>query len=128
MIISGGEWPSAGSPRSLAQMELRSLQAATLALNFSQVGIPTVVDEVLCSTVQVRFLQERLTDCNLAIIGLSATSETITQRDAGRSRHHAHLYEGIEQIIRGTVEATWIDTTRLTINETVEELLRILGW
>jgi predicted kinase len=128
MIISGGEWPSAGSPQSLAQLELRTLQAATLAHNFSDMGIPTVIDEVLGLPVQVRILEETLAGCNVAIVGLSATSETIARRDAGRQRHTAHLYAGIERMIRHAVETTWIDTTRLSIDETVEELLGIIDW
>jgi predicted kinase len=128
MIISGGEWPSAGSPRSLAQLELRTLQAATLAHSFSDVGIPTVIDEVLVLPVQVQILEKTLAECNLAIVGLSASSETIARRDAGRQRHTAHLYTGMETMIRQAVEIRWIDTTRLSIDETVEELLRIIDW
>lgn len=122
MIVSGGQWPSAGTELARKQLILRTHNAVLLACSFQLAGLRPVVDEVVATTDQVAQLHRYLDIDSATIAALSASNEVIRERDAGREKHTAGNYLGIEASIRKTLgkAARWIDTTHLNTEQTVE--------
>ncbi|HYZ97338.1 MAG TPA: AAA family ATPase [Acidimicrobiales bacterium] len=126
-LVSGGQWPSAGTAAAMGQLVLRTCNAATVAANFVSAGIPVVLDEVLSTPRQVAVLAELLPGGR--IVALTATEDVVLARDAMRSKHTAANYRGVASEIADAVgaAATWIDTTGLTAEETIAAVLRAAG-
>lgn len=128
MIVSGAEWPSAGTPTALAQLQLRTTNAALLAASFARHGIPSVVDEVVSLPTQRQVLEAELASWPITFVGLAAAPGVIRARDAGRHKQTAAFYEGIEATIREVVDAIWIDTSSRSIAETVTAVRHLIRW
>lgn len=129
MVVSGGQWPSAATATAHQQLLLRTRNAALLAASFASSAIPVVLDEVLAWPEQVRCLSDILSGIRWCVVGLAADPSVIQLRDAGRHKQTAALYEGVEAAIGSSaVGATWIDTTDLSQEETVDVVRTLVGW
>lgn len=128
MIVSGGQWPSAGTSEAGRQLQLRTRHAGILAASFADAGFSVVIDEVLATSGQVDTLAAQLSARAVVIVGLAADTDTIRKRDASRHKHTAVLYDGIERSIRAVVPGPWVDTRCLTVPETVAAVCAIAGW
>lgn len=121
MIISGGEWPSTGTREAQMQLLLRTRNAAQMAANFARAGIIPIVDEVIATKEQLDIVEEVLAGVDVTFIVLTACVETVLERDAGRDKHTAARYLGVDQLITGVLagRATLLDSTDLSSEETV---------
>lgn len=128
MIVTGGEWPSAGTAVAHRQLLLRTRNAASVAANLARDGIPAVIDEVVCLSSQNDILRDTLFGLHWQTIGLTANRSTIDSRDAARHKQTAALYRDVEQDIRAVIAATWIDTTDLDLAATLVQVRARSGW
>ncbi|HVE95246.1 MAG TPA: AAA family ATPase [Acidimicrobiales bacterium] len=133
MIVTGAEWPNAGTPDSQAQLLLRTRNAAQVAANFSDAGITPIVDEVIATHEQLDILDEILAGANVTFVVLGASAQAILERDAGRHKHTAAHYLGVDQLVSGVLagRAAFLDTTELSPEETVNAVQGIVpnvGW
>jgi broad-specificity NMP kinase len=126
-LVSGGEWPSAGTERSVEQLVLRTRNAASVASNFTSLAIPTFVDDWISTSRQVRVLGEALPDA--VVIVLTATRSQVLQRDAQRDKHTAAMYLDSAETIDDVLgrDAIRIDTTSRTIDDVVSTIEQLLG-
>jgi predicted kinase len=120
MIVSGGEWPSAGTAAAHDQLLARTQNAAYVARTLASIGVSVFLDEVIAS-------QEQLVIVDAAIgrahwIVLSASRAVIAERDAGRSKHTAFAYFDIGMDIERLLvhRATVIDTSALGAERTAQ--------
>jgi quinol monooxygenase YgiN/predicted kinase len=120
MIISGGEWPSSGTPTALRQLYARSRNAAQIARNLWAEGVEVFIDEVVGLPEQIRILDAVLSSAYW--VTLSASSSVIAQRDAARAKHTAAAYRGLGDAIQTLLgeRAIFIDTDRLDVDESVD--------
>lgn len=128
MILSGAQWPSAGTPTATTQLHLRTTNAALLAASFARHQIPVIVDEVISEPAQRVVLEKQLAPWSVTFVGLTASWEVIQARDAARHKQTASYYFGIEAKIREVVDATWIDTSAQAISDTVGAVRALVGW
>lgn len=128
MILSGGLWPSAGTDEAYRQLQLRTLNAATLAANFARAGIVPVLDEVVATADQLANIDRALAPETLTIAVLTAPDDVVSQRDAGRAKHTAANYSGVADLVLETLggRATLIDTTHLSVPETADAVMRLV--
>jgi predicted kinase len=118
-LVAGGQWPSAATPAAIEQLGLRTRNAATIARNFRSAGIPTFIDEVLCTHQQMAVLAELVPHARLVV--LAASADVILKRDGMRRKHTAANYAGVADEIANVVgtKATWVDTNGLTPEQTI---------
>jgi predicted kinase len=127
MLVSGGEWPSAGTPEAMRQLLLRTRNAAQLAANFVDAGFDAILDEVISSPEQLALVDDTITAPTQWVV-LTASPATILSRDASRSKHTAANYVHLDARIRQLLadRATCLDTTNLSIDETVDVVRGLL--
>jgi GrpB-like predicted nucleotidyltransferase (UPF0157 family) len=114
------------SPEALDQLHLRYRLAATAADIYFDAGFSVALEDVVAGP----FLGDYRTmirgrPCHLIV--LLPSVEAVAEREAGR-RHKGYGTWTIEQLYDGFVTTTprvgiWLDTTHLTPEETVEEIL-----
>jgi adenylate kinase family enzyme len=131
MIVSGGQWPSAGTPASHQQLLLRTRNAAAIARNFVETGIAAIIEEVVATSEQVAILDNTLGTTGLSYVILAAPTATVLRRDAGRSKHTAANYLGVESLVHDALSGRAItimsgehtaDETAAAVRSAVTEL------
>lgn len=133
MIVTGAEWPSTGTRASHKQLLLRTRNAAQIAANFADAGIVPIIDEVIATHEQLDIVDELLGRQDVIFVVLRASAQRLLERDAGRDKHTAANYLGVDQLIGGVLagRATFCDTTELSTEETVNAVQTIVpdvGW
>ncbi|MEY2422031.1 MAG: hypothetical protein QOI95_2098 [Acidimicrobiaceae bacterium] len=133
MIVTGGHWPSAGTPESYQQLLLRTRNAADIASNFVGAGIAVVLEEVVATAEQISILDRVLGPTGLAYVVLTAARDTVLERDAGRAKHTAANYLGVEDLIKDALDgrAITITSTDQPPEETaaaVQSAVPGMGW
>ena len=128
MIVRGGLWPDQ-EPReeALRQLDLRARNAALLADSFHQADITPVIDDVIVGPDRLRLYEETLQARPLHLVVLAPPLDVVLARDAARGYKHvgdrwAHL--DAEQRAKLAGRGRWIDTGALTVEQTVEAILR----
>jgi adenylate kinase family enzyme len=118
-IVAGGQWPSAATAAAIEQLILRTRNAASIARNFLAAGIPTLIDDVLCTDEQMAVLAEQMPHARLVV--LAARADVVLERDAMRHKHTAANYKDVADEIANVVgaNATWVDTNGLTPDQTI---------
>lgn len=123
MIVAGGLWPD-GEPReeAMAQLHLRTRNAAALAANFVDAGIAAVVDDILVVRERLEIYTETLAPRPVDLVVLAPPVEVALVRDAGRDKRvgdrWAHL-DAEQREALGEV-GLWIDSGDLDVAQTVE--------
>jgi predicted kinase len=133
MIVTGAEWPSAGTPEAHLQLLLRTRNAAQMAANFAEAGVVPIIDEVIASQEQLDTVDELFDGTDVTFVVLTAPAPTILERDAGRGEHTAANYLGVDRLISGVLagRATFVDSTDLSREETanaVQAAVPRAGW
>lgn len=128
MIVSGGEWPSAGTGEAFRQLLLRTRNAAQLAANFSEAAITPIVDEVIATDDQLAIVDEILGGSGVVFVVLAAPSATLLARDAGRGKHTASNYMGVAAMVEAVLagRATFLDSTHLSPEDTATAIQELL--
>ena len=126
-IVSGALWPDQ-EPReeALRQLELRAGNAAMLAANFFDSGFTVVIDDVIVGRDRLDIYERRLGDRPLSLVVLAPPLDVALSRDENRGYKNtagawAHL--DAEQREKLGDAGLWLDTARLTPDETVAAIL-----
>jgi chloramphenicol 3-O-phosphotransferase len=126
MIVSGGEWPKPPGPSGEAgrQLRLRYRNAALLARSFYEAGFTAVIDDVTMGS-RLEDYRSDLKGMPSWLVVLAPTVEVVAQRDAGRDYHVFDMWGYLDRELRATMQdkGLWIDTSEMTVDEVVEEIL-----
>ncbi len=126
LIVSGGHLPSPEEDREAdRQLLLRARNASVLARSFHAAGVVPVIDDVVVRRAHLEFYQEHMKDLPLRLIVLAPTPETAGNRIAARDKKLADDWSFLDEALRSELEGegTWIDSTNLTLTETVDTIL-----
>ncbi len=135
MIVSGGEWATeTGEPggpmteETRRQLRLRLRNACLLARSFREAGFTAVIDDIIIGE-RWDHLREDLAGLPFYFVVLAPEVETVITRDAGRPKTvGAGWAEHLDGELRRTMAGAglWVDGTRQTAEETVDEIMRRL--
>lgn len=127
LIVSGGlhpqQQPAAEAAR---QYRLRTTNVSLLADSFAGAGIVPVIDDTV---VERRRLSHYLADLRtrpLYLVLLAPPHEVALARDAAReTKQVGHIWGHLDAVMREQMPGLglWIDTARLTADETVDAIL-----
>jgi predicted kinase len=126
-LVAGGQWPSAGTAAAAEQLILRTRNAACVAQNFLAAGVPTFLDEVLCTHEQMAVLAELLPHAQIVV--LAAAPRVVLHRDGSRRKHTAANYADVADKIVNVVgdRATWVPTDGHTPEQTISAVWSSMG-
>lgn len=127
MVVNGrADMSPDPSAEALRQLRLRYHQAAVVSDGYVEAGFTVVLQDVV--------LGEQLTEMTglirsrpLLVVVLTPDARTVAARDAARDKH-AYDWFTVDQLDRVLREHTpriglWLDTSRLTVAQTVDEIL-----
>jgi chloramphenicol 3-O-phosphotransferase len=130
-IVSGREeMTPEPSPEALEQLRLRYRLAAAAADSYFEAGFSVALEDVVAGPLLSDY-QTMIRSRPCHVIVLIPSIETVAAREAGRE-HKGYSDWTIEQLYEGFVSETarvglWLDTTDLTPEETVDEILAKTG-
>lgn len=122
-LVAPGQAPAEESHR---QMELRWRNCAALADNFFDQGFTVVVEHAASDRYWIDLFEDTLRARPLSVIVLAPDRQVTIERDKTRSQKHvAHLFDHMDADLRANLVDTgwWLDTSRLTVEQTVDALL-----
>jgi len=127
-IVSGRrEMAPDPEPEALTQLRLRYRLAATVAEHYLEAGFTTVWQDVILGSFlsEVVAMVEHLP---VQVVVLAPQADEVARRERGRAKTGYTSYTP-EQLNAGFRRDTpriglWLDTTSLTIEQTVDEILR----
>ena len=126
-IVSGALWPNEEPhDEALGQLELRATNAAMLAANFFDRGFTVVVDDVVVGRERLGIYERELGQRPFSLIVLAPPLDVALARDETRGDTAtggiwAHLDAQQRENLRDA--GLWLDTARLTPEETVDAIL-----
>jgi predicted kinase len=127
MIVSGGEWPKPPGPsgEALRQIKLRYQNGAMLARSFYDAGFTVAIDDVVLGEMAEEY-RGYLEGLTTYLVVLAPRIEVVARRDAGRDKNVFHVWKYLDAVLRETMsgQGTWIDSSEMTVEETVDEILR----
>lgn len=127
MIVNGqAEMGTELSPEARSQLSLRYKIAAQVAGLYLDAGFSVVYQDIILGD-DLREVVQSLKGRNLHLVVLCPDAETVGAREAGRSKTGYGTLP-IEAFYRALVEETpklglWLDTSQLTVDETVKTVL-----
>jgi predicted kinase len=132
MIVNGrAEMGFELSQEALAQLRLRYELAATVALSYLAAGFTVVYQDIVIGQTLVE-AAGRLSSHPLYVVVLCPTPEAVIARETSRSkrgyRDEAEVYD-FDRVLRTETPrlGLWLDTSSLTVGETVEQILARLS-
>ncbi|ULL13777.1 phosphotransferase [Paenibacillus sp. H1-7] len=129
MIVQGREemLPEA-SQEAVRQLELRYRLAASAADAYYDAGFTVVVQDVVIGPMLQQFV-DYVGRAPLYVVVLAPDEETVALREAGRSKkgYGPWSVAGLNEILHMETPrlGLWLDTSKLTPEETVQEILRL---
>ncbi len=127
LIVTGGLFPDK-EPQEEAwrQLRLRSKHVAMLADSFLEAGFVPVIDDVV---VGLRLLEvlEDIKSRPLHFVLLLPRLEVVEQRDRERDEKHVFdIWSHLDEVAREETpqQGLWLDSSDMTAEETVDEILR----
>jgi chloramphenicol 3-O-phosphotransferase len=130
-IVRGALWPNE-EPRdeALRQLELRATNAAALAANFTDQGFTVVIDDIIVGRERLGIYERQLAPRSFSLVVLAPPLDVALARDKNRGDKAtggiwAHL--DAEQRENLADAGLWVDTARLTPDETVEAIVEATG-
>jgi predicted kinase len=130
-FIVNGLIPPQGPPEdeAQAQLELRRRNMCALADSFAEAGFVPVLDDVVVSAPVLEGYVTGLQTRPLLLVQLAPRLEVVRMRDSARGKSvfdmWAHLDARLRTEMRGT--GLWLDTSAMTVTETVREILARCG-
>ena len=134
MIVSGIQWPR--TPDEIldqrddweAQLRLRLRNACLLARSFFDAGFTVVIDDIIVGERAVE-VAEALDGVPYTLVMLVPRADVVRDRERGRG---SALYEKWERLTEQFLaaprdEGVWIDSSDMTVEQTVDEILRRAG-
>jgi predicted kinase len=126
-FIVSGLVPPQGPPRdeAHAQLELRRRNMCALADSFAEAGFVPVLDDVVVSAPVLEGYLARLRSRPLLLVQLAPRLEVIRMRDGARDKSVFHIWGHLDAELRAgmTGVGLWLDTSAMTVPETVHEIL-----
>jgi predicted kinase len=128
-IVSGGQWPSAGTDESYRQLLLRASNIATISQTLRAAGFCVVIDEAVALPEQLEAIEAVVTP-PIDIVVLTATEDAILARDGQRAKQTARSYLGVQAMVLQLLQsrAHVIDTTTRAIDESVFAVQEAVDW
>jgi chloramphenicol 3-O-phosphotransferase len=127
MIVSGGEWPTPPGPHgeALRQINLRYRHGALLARSFHEAGFTVAIDDVVLGEMTEAY-RALLEGVATYMVVLAPRLDAVAKRDAGRDKNVFDVWGYLDGVLRETMRdvGVWIDTSEMTVEETVDEVLR----
>ena len=130
MIVSGREeMKLAPSEGALRQLRLRYRLGAATADAFFQQGFSVVVQDVVLGPDLVNYARA-IKSRPLIVVVLAPRPEVVAQREAGRTkvayRFDRHSIDDLCAVLRHETPrlGLWLDTSKQTAEETVDEIIR----
>lgn len=127
-IVNGRvEMTPGAPPEAVRQLRLRHLLAARACDTYADAGCSVVVQDVVLGE-HLAFLVSEIRRRPLHVVVLAPRPSTVQRREAARAKDSYDEWT-IEALDRGLREDTprigqWIDSSDLTVDETVAEILR----
>ena len=130
MVVAGREEMSASpSPEAWRQLRLRYRLAAHAADEYAAAGFSVVVQDVVVGPVLSEYVAAIRTR-PLAVVVLTPSPAVVARREAGRDkvayRTGAATLAALDSALRTSTPrlGLWLDTSALSVDETVDEILR----
>ena len=127
LIVRGARWPDQ-EPRddALRQLALRAKNAAVLAGNFFDEGFTVVIDDVVIGRERLGIYERHLGSRPLELVVLAPSRDVALRRDEERGyKHVGDRFGDLDADQRENLGGVgrWLDTGRMTPEETVEAIL-----
>ncbi|MFE7130767.1 AAA family ATPase [Streptomyces sp. NPDC057638] len=131
MVVSGRvEMGSPDETEALAQLRLRYRLSAMTADAYAAAGMAAIVQDIVIGaelSAYVGLVRTR----PLYVVVLAPSAVEVARRDAAREKTGYGPHFAVAELDRGLREETpglglWLDTSGLTVDETVDEVLRRL--
>ncbi|MEY2474224.1 MAG: hypothetical protein QOK28_3553 [Actinomycetota bacterium] len=105
------------------QMKLRRTHLALLAQSFADAGFNVVIDDVVVA--KSALASYSALDPQPQLIVLAPSLETVRHRDANRDKQVFAMWSHLDEELRSNLaeDGTWIDSSDLTVDETVDAIL-----
>lgn len=124
--MSGGRLPSPCVDREAdRQLLLRARNASLLARSFHAAGVVPVFDDVVVRKAHLDFYRDQLDGLPLRLFVLAPRAEVVAERLAARDKKLLDDWSFLDQSLRSELSGagSWIDSSDLTLGETVDALL-----
>jgi len=126
-FIVSGFVPPQGPPQDEAhrQLALRRSNMRALADSFAAAGFVPVVDDVVVAPSVLGGYLDGLQCRPLLFVQLAPSLDVVAQRDAARHKHFFEMWQHLDAELRAwpSEPGLWLDTSRLTVAETVSLIL-----
>ena len=122
-LVGPGELPAQESHR---QMQLRWRNCADLARNFWQAGFTAIVEHAVSRREWIDQFVQDIAPAPVSLVVLAPSLEVTRERDRDREEKQvAHLFTHMDAELRDELSGVghWLDTTGLTVGQTVDSLL-----
>lgn len=131
-FIVSGLVPPQGPPadEAEAQLLLRRRNMCLLADSYAAAGFVPVIDDVVVSPFVLDLYRRLLATRPLAFVQLAPSLAAVQRRDASRDKHVFALWAHLDAELRRWPEprpGMWLDTTRLAVEETVDQVRAALA-
>jgi chloramphenicol 3-O-phosphotransferase len=126
MIVSGGEWPTPPpTGEALRQISLRYQNGAMLARSFYDAGFTVAIDDVVLGEMAPEY-RRYLEGLPTYLVVLAPRVDVVAARDAGRDKNVFDAWGYLDTVLRETMRdaGIWIDSSEMTVEETVDEIVR----
>lgn len=130
MFVSGWREPTPEEDLEASrQILLRARNSALLMDSFFAAGVVPVFDDVVVRRSHLDFYLTSVTSRPLHVVVLAPRLETVRSRDAMRDKHLADTWAFLDKEMRTELAGigVWIDSSGLTVAETVERILARTG-
>ena len=127
LIVRGALWPNEEpQDEALRQLELRATNAAALAANFSDHGFTVVIDDIIVGRKRLDIYERELAPRSFSLVVLAPPLDVALARDKRRgARATGGIWAHLDAEPRENLAdaGLWLDTARLTPDESVEAIL-----
>ncbi|GGK99885.1 AAA family ATPase [Nocardia jinanensis] len=126
-VVNGrAEMSAQPTPAALEQLRLRHRLAAATADEYAHAGFTAILQDVVLGEF-LPWTIERIRTDPLYVVVLAPHSEAVAAREAGRDKNAYGEFSvsTLDTVLRETTPrlGTWLDTSDLTVDETVEAIL-----
>jgi cytidylate kinase len=126
MVVGGAAWPEAREMSNEAgrQLRLRLHNACLLAWSFRAAGFAAVVDDIVIGD-RVQHLLEEMAGERFFFAMLTPRLEAVIERERGRGTSLYEAWAWMDEEVRERTPriGLWLDTTDMTVEETVDVVL-----
>lgn len=126
MIVSGGRWPAKRTPAAEAtrQLRLRLHHLCVLGISFLEAGFSAVLDDIVIGS-RVDDLLAELAGREFLFVMLVPRFEVVREREHERGTRLFEQWGWMDEEIRSRTRriGLWIDSSELSVEQTVDEIL-----